>query len=317
MKSGISNPESFLVAVVGPTASGKSALALDLAERLGGELVNCDSVQIYRGFDIGTAKAAPRTVPAYIFDILEPTELFTAGEYARRARAVLEGIRARGRVPVLVGGTGFYLRALLEGLFPGPERSEDLRRRFAKRPVERLHRLLGRLDPVSAARIHPRDKPKLVRALEVCLQARRPMSQLWAEGRQGLEGFRAVKLGLNPPRAELYQRINARAAGMFHGGLLEEVRGLLDRGVPESAKPFESHGYAEALRVLRGEISLEEAIEITQRKVRRYAKRQMTWFRRERDLTWFHGFGDDPAVLRQALANCQGLGARSREPAGG
>lgn len=292
-----------LLAVVGPTASGKSDLAVYLAEKLGGEILNCDSVQIYRGLDIGAAKAVPRSVPAHLFDILEPTDLFTAGEYARRARAVLEEIRARGRLPVVVGGTGFYLRALLEGLFAGPERNEELRRRLAKRPAERLHRLLARLDPVSAARIHPRDKPKLIRALEVRLETRKPISQMWAKGRQGLEGFRAMKLGLNPPRAELYQRINARAAGMFHGGLLEEVRGLLDRGIPESAKPFESHGYAEALRVLRAEISLEEAIDITQRKVRRYARRQMTWFRRERDLTWLNGFGDDPAVKRQALAS--------------
>ena len=287
--------------MVGPTASGKSALALFLAERLGGEMVNCDSLQVYRGLDVGTAKQIPQTVPGHLFDIVEATELFTAGEYARRARQALEEIRARGRLPVLVGGAGFYLRALLEGLFSGPQRNEALRERLEKRPAARLHRLLGRWDPVSAKRIHPHDKPKLIRALEICVQARRPMSELWAEGRRGLEGWRALKLGLNPPRAALYKRINARAAGMFHGGLLPEVKGLLDRGVPETAQPFESHGYAEALRVLRGEISLDEAIEITQRKVRHYAKRQMTWFRRERDLHWLEGFGDDAAVQQRAM----------------
>ncbi len=287
--------------MAGPTASGKSALGLFLAERLGGELVNFDSVQVYRGLDVGTAKMVPQTVRGHLFDILEPTELFTAGEYARRARQALEEIRGRGRLPVLVGGTGFYLRALLEGLFPGPQRSEELRRRLERRSAERLHRLLGRLDRAVAGRIHPHDKPKIIRALEVCLQARRPISELWAEGRRPLEGFRAIKLGLNPPRPALYERINERAARMFQGGLLAEVQGLLDRGVPETAKPFESHGYAEALRVLRGEISVAEAIEITQRKVRRYAKRQMTWFRREPDLHWLEGFGDDQKVQEKAL----------------
>lgn len=287
---------------MGPTASGKSDLALFLAERLGGEIVNCDSLQAYRGFDIGTAKAIPQAVPSHLFDVLEPTEPFTAGDYGRRAAQVLEEICARGRLPVLVGGTGFYLRALLEGLFAGPQRDEMLRPRLQIRPATRLHRLLARLDPVSAARIHPHDKPKLIRALEVCIAGRRPMSEMWAAGRQGLEGFQTLKFGLNPPRAALYERINARAQRMFEGGLLEEVQHLLERGVPATAKPFESHGYAEALRVRRGELSTAQAIEITQRRVRRYAKRQMTWFRRERDLKWLAGFGDDPAVQEQALA---------------
>lgn len=298
MNSAIRTPQSAL-AVVGPTASGKSDLAVCLAERMGGEIFNYDSLQIYRGLDIGTAKAVPTTVPSHLFDMLDPTESFSAGEYARRARDVLAQIRG---LPVFVGGTGFYLRALLEGLFPGPQRNEELRQRLERRSSDRLHRLLHRVDAAAAARIHVNDKAKLIRALEVCLQARRPMSELWSEGRPRLEGYQVFKIGLNPPRDALYERINTRVERMFDGGLLDEVRGLLDRGVPEGAKPFESVGYAEAVAVVRGRMTREQAIESTQTRTRHYAKRQITWFRRETDVRWLDGFGDDPNVQQKALA---------------
>lgn len=300
-----------LVAVVGPTASGKSGLALHLAERFNGEIVNCDSLQIYRCFDIGTAKTPPaerRGIPHHLLDIIEPQETFTAGEYARQARAVLKDLRARGKVPVLAGGTGFYLRALLEGLFPGPARDEQLRERLRLRARHRgsqyLHRMLRRLDRESAARIHANDTPKLIRALEVCLRARRPMSELFREtkGAGRLEGFRPIKIGLDPPRRLLYERINRRAETMFRAGLIEEVQAILARGVPPTAKPFQSHGYREALEVLAGRLTVEQAIATTQLRGRRYAKRQMTWFRREKDLHWLPGFGSDPAARSEAEA---------------
>ena len=303
-----------LLSIVGPTASGKSALALFLAEELDGEIVNCDSLQLYRHFDVGTAKLAPverRGVPHHLIDILEPNEVCTAGEYARRARTVLEQIRARGHLPILVGGAGFYLHALLEGLFPSPVRDERLRRRLrlvaSTRKADYLHRLLLRLDPESAARIHAHDTPKLIRAIEVCLQARRPMSALFREtqGQGRLEGFRVLKLGLNPPRRLLYEHIDQRAERMFTGrgdaGIVTEVRALLDGGVSAKAKPFESVGYKEALAVVEGRLTVEEAIQLTQLRTRHYAKRQMTWFRRERDVHWFASFGDDPATQHGAL----------------
>ncbi len=298
-----------LVAVVGPTASGKTDLSLFLAERLNGEIVNYDSVQVYRYFDVGTAKASPaeqRRIPHHMLDLLDPHEELTAGEYARRARIVLEEIRSRGKVPVLVGGTGFYLRALLEGLFPGPQRDEELRERLGERASERgpgyLHRMLRRLDPASAARIHANDTPKLIRAIEVCLRARRRMSEMFEEtrGHGRLEGFRAVKIGLDPPRDELYARINRRAELMFEQGLLDEVRSILARGASPAAKPFESHGYLEALAVVQGRMSVADAIASTQLRTRRYAKRQMTWFRRE-EVVWLRGFGSHPDVQQQAL----------------
>ena len=294
-----------LLAVVGPTASGKSELALFLASRFNGEIVNCDSLQIYRGFDIGTAKSIAPGVAHHLFDILDPTELFTAGEYARRANVVVTEIAMRGKTPVLVGGTGFYLRALLEGLSRAPERNDQLRERLERRKGARLHRLLQRFDPAAAARIHRHDRPKLIRALEVCVETRRPMSDVWAEGRRGLAGFSVVKLGLNPPRAALYNRINERTRRMYQRGLLEEVRALLARGVPPDAKPFQAPGYTEALAVVRGTMTVEEAVDLTQRRTRQYAKRQTTWFRKERDLHLLQGFGDDADVQQAALEQMQ------------
>lgn len=291
----------------GPTASGKSHLALELARVYGGEIVNCDSLQIYRGLDIGTAKTPPGErggIAHHLFDLLEPEETYNAGQYAADARRTLAEIAARGRLPVLAGGTGFYLKALLQGLTDGPVRDEALRERLSRREARRpgsLHRILTRLDGTTAARIHPNDRHKTIRALEICLLARRPASRVFEQGSQPLEGYRTFKLGLDPPRPLLHGRIAARTEAMFGRGLMEEVRGLLGRGVPADAKAFESIGYKEALACLRGDLTQEAAAELTTIATRQYAKRQMTWFRRDPDIRWLAGFGDDRQVSDLAV----------------
>ncbi|MDQ6698886.1 MAG: tRNA (adenosine(37)-N6)-dimethylallyltransferase MiaA [Acidobacteriota bacterium] len=298
----MNNP--LLVAIAGPTGSGKSELAIRVAAEFDGEVVSCDSVQIYRGFDIGTAKlpeAERHGIPHHLIDVLEPGETFSAGEFARRARAALAGIAGRKRVPVVTGGTGFYLRALLEGLTPGPVRDDSLRERLIYRERKRpgsLHRLLRRLDPDSARKIHPRDTAKITRALEVRLLTGRAASLLFETGKDALQGFRIVKLGLFPERAALYARIDARCERMFAGGLIGEVESLLGRGCSVYAKAFESLGYIQALQALKGELTPQQALEQTKQATRRYAKRQMTWFRREDQLLRFEGFGDEPAIQR-------------------
>ena len=298
-----------LPVVLGPTGSGKSELGLRIAQELSGEIVNCDSVQIYRHFQIGTAKVPEserRGVPHHLIDIVEPGDLFTAGDYARAARTALAEIAGRGRTPVIVGGTGFYLRSLLEGLSPGPSRDQALRENLQRRERKQagaLHRILTRLDPANAARIHPNDLNKTLRALEIRILEGRPVSELFAEGRAGLQGFRPIKVGLNPDRELLYRKLDFRARAMFERGLIAEVRQLLANGVPADAKPFESLGYQQALQAVRGTISEEQAIESTQRETRHYAKRQLTWFRRERDVCWLEGFGDAPQIIEQALAH--------------
>jgi len=301
--------QGLLVAVLGPTGSGKSELALDLAERFHGEIVNCDSLQVYRYLDIGTAKLPPgerRGVPHHLIDIVDPSRVFTAGEYARLARQALGEITARGVLPILAGGTGFYLRALLDGLFPGPERNDRLRARLARRESRHpgwLHRLLARFDPQAAGRIPSADVQKLIRAVEVLLVTRKPVSEWFSEqGRDPLRGYRVLKLGLDPPRAALYERLNARCAGMFTGGLVEEVRGVLARGIPPDAKALEAHGYRQALQVIQGKMQLDEAVALAQRNTRHYAKRQWTWFRRDPEIRWLAGFGGDPAVVNEAIS---------------
>jgi tRNA dimethylallyltransferase len=296
----------LLVVVLGPTASGKTALSLHLAERLHGEIVSCDSVAVYREFEIGTAKpslADRRRVPHHMMDIAAPTETVTAGDYSRLARQALGEITARGRVPIIVGGSGLYLRALLEGLFPGPPRSEDLRTRLRQRASQRgasyLHKLLRRMDPAAALTIHANDIPKVIRALEVSISARAPMTALWQQGRNPLTGYEILRIGLNPDRDALYQRINQRAREMFTSGLLEETRDLAAQHGP-SAWSLTSLGYKQAMQHLRGEISLDQAIAEAQQGHRNYAKRQMTWFRREPDVYWISGFGADKAVQEEA-----------------
>ncbi|MGB9466974.1 MAG: tRNA (adenosine(37)-N6)-dimethylallyltransferase MiaA [Candidatus Acidiferrum sp.] len=296
-----------LVTVVGPTASGKSALGVWLAEQFGGEVLACDSTQLYRGFDIGTAKpgqAERRGVPHHLIDALTPSEEATAGGYRQMALAALEDLRSRGRLPVLTVGTGLYLRALLEGLAEVPQRSEELRERLRASAEEHapgyLHRLLKRLDPEAAEKIAPADAQKLIRAVEVCVLARRPVSEVHRLGRTPLEGWRALKIGLMPPREALYERIYARTDAMLAAGWMEEVRGLMDSGLPGNAKPFDFIGYRELREVLRGKKKIEEARAAIQLATRRYAKRQLTWFRKEPGVYWLAGFGDDSRVQDEA-----------------
>jgi tRNA dimethylallyltransferase len=299
--------EPLLVVVLGPTASGKTALSLALAGKFSGEIVNCDSVAMYREFDIGTAKpsAAERTqVPHHLIDSVDPTTHVTAGEYARQARRVLEEIKSRRHLPIVVGGTGLYLRALLEGLFPGPQRSEELRERLRERAANRgseyLHRILVRLDHAAAEKIHANDSPKVIRAIEVCLASRQKMSELWKEGRDPLRGFRILRLGLDPDRAALYDRINRRASRMFENGLIDETKRLLAK-YGDAPWPLSSLGYKQAVQVLRGELTREQALQAAQQAHRNYAKRQLTWFRREPDLVWINAFGDDAQVQQEAV----------------
>jgi len=299
--------DPLLVVILGPTASGKTALSLSLAEEFHGEIVNCDSVAMYREFDIGTAKpslAERARAPHHLFDCVDPVQDVTAGEYARQARQVLQEMKSRGHLPIVVGGTGLYLRVLLEGLFVGPQRSEELRKRLRERAVRRglpyLHKILSRLDHTTAEKIHPNDTPKLIRAIEVCLASRQKVSELWQQSRDPLQGFRILRLGLDPDRAALYARINQRAEQMLQGGLIEETKKLIEKYGPR-ARPLGSLGYKQAAEFLRGELTRENALTMIQQAHRNYAKRQMTWFRREPEVMWFRGFGEDP-LIQQAAA---------------
>ena len=311
--------EPLVVVVLGPTASGKTALALAIARRFQGEIVNCDSVAMYREFEIGTAKpkAAERAeIPHHLLDCADPLADVTAGEYARQARQVLREIAERRHLPIVSGGTGLYLRALIEGLFSGPQRSEDLRNQLRARAEEHgaeyLHRILRRLDPAAANRIHRNDVPKVIRAIEVCLTSRRPfrrtsrlnMPELGEQGREPLRGFRILRLGLNPERDALYARINQRAEKMFDEGLIAETERLLAK-YGEQARPLASLGYKQAVQFLRRELDRESALAAAQQAHRNYAKRQLTWFRREPDVHWLAGFGDDPAIQAEAIATIE------------
>jgi tRNA dimethylallyltransferase len=309
------------VLLLGPTGSGKTALSLALGEQFGGEIVSCDSVAVYRGMDLGSAKPTAQErarLPHHLIDVALPDQPFTAGEYSRQARAALREIAARQRLPIVTGGTGLYLRALAEGLFPSPPRQEKLRQRLVKstgRGPGWLHRILKRLDPPSAARIHPNDQPKLIRAIEICLASRRPLSAVLenkSEARDPLTGFRLLRIGLNPPRAALYERLNRRCAQMFEAGLVEETRGLLDRYGP--VKALDALGYRQVLSLLKGEFTLPEAVAATQQGHRNYSKRQLTWFRREPEVHWLAGFGDEPETLRAASALVAQALASNSEP---
>ena len=298
--------DPLLVVVLGPTASGKTALSVALAERFHGEVVNCDSVAMYREFEIGTAKPSAderARVPHHLLDLVDPAGYITAGEYTRRARQALTEINSRGNLPIVVGGTGLYLRALLDGLFPAPQRSEKLRERLRQRVEQNgadyLHHVLHRLDPDAAAKIHANDVPKLIRAIEVCLASRQKMTEMWKQGRDPLTGFRILRLGLNPDRDALYARINQRAEQMFKSGLVEETKRLLEK-YGKAARPLASLGYKQAVQLLRSEINPRTALQAAQQAHRNYAKRQMTWFRREPEVVWLEGFGDDPAIQRAA-----------------
>jgi len=296
----------LLPVIIGPTGSGKTALSLQLATRFHGEIVNCDSVAMYREFRIGTAKPAPEEqamAPHHLLNVIEPTEFSTAGAYARMARAVIQEINSRGAMPIVVGGTGLYLRALVEGLFPGPERSEELRERLRARAAETgpsyLQQILARLDPAAADKIHAHDAPKLVRAIEVSLAARRPMSEQWQQGRDALQGYRVLRIGLSPERNQLYRRINSRVQRMFDQGLIEETSQLRKK-YGDSARPLASIGYRQVVLHLQGRMDLGAAIPAVQQAHRNYAKRQMTWFRREPGVHWIAGFGNEPEVADEA-----------------
>ena len=300
-----------LIAVVGPTGSGKSELAVTLARRFGGEIVNFDSVQLYKGLDIGAAKlpAAQRAgVPHHLIDVADAGTELTAGAYAQMARPVLRQIADRDAIPILVGGTGLYLRALLDGLSPGPQRDEPLRQRLrflSQRRPAALSRYLQYWDPASAGRIHPQDHQKLIRAIEMIRLTGRRASELQDVPRDRLTGFAVCKLGLEPDRAALYAGLNARAASMFGRGLLEETSQLLEAGIPPEAKALQSIGYRQAVAVLQGRISLEMAIAESQARTRQYAKRQLTWFHAESGVTWLAGFGAAGGVVAEAVLECQ------------
>ena len=317
--------DPLLVVILGPTASGKTALSLFLAEKLNGEIISCDSVAVYREFEIGTAKPSREErarVPHHLIDIAAPDEEITAGDYARRARTALTQIKTRGKLPIVVGGTGLYLRALINGLFAGPERSEELREKLRNKSElgqgEELHKVLSRLDPEAAKKIHANDTPKLIRAIEVCLLAGERMSEMWERGRDPLTGFRILRVGLDPERSDLYERINSRCTQMFERGLVEETRDLLTRYRPPDfdvqsdsrpvAKALGSLGYRQVVALLRDEMSRAECIDAAQQRHRNYAKRQMTWFRREPEVEWFAGFGDDvelqSGVLKLVVEPC-------------
>ena len=312
--------DPLAVVVLGPTGSGKTALSLELAERFGSEIVSCDSVAVYRGMELGTAKPTSEErarVRHHLIDVTTPDVPFTAGEYSRQARAALKEIAGRGKLPIVTGGTGLDLRALTEGLFAGPARHEGLRARLTRSREKRgegwLHRILRRLDPASAARIHVNDAAKLMRAIEVCLASRAPMSEVLgneAKARDPLKGFRLLRIGLNPPRKALYERLNRRATAMFAAGLVEETRGLLKQYGP--VKALDSLGYRQATAVLAGTMSEAAAVETAQQGHRNYAKRQLTWFRREPEVNWLDAFGDTPEAVQAAvkLVNNQGQGTR-------
>jgi len=298
-----------LIVVLGPTASGKSTLGIRLAEKLGGEILVCDSTQVYRHFDIGTAKVPAserRGIAHHLVDLCEPAEIFTAGDYRRRALEALDDLRARKILPILTAGTGLYLRALLEGLADAPQRSEEIRARLRQRAEQRgpkhLHRVLARLDPESAARISSTDTQKIIRAVELRLLTGKPMGEIHRSGRDALQGYEIIKIGLLPPRAVLYARIHARTDAMLAAGWLEEVRALVASGVPADAKPFQFIGYAQLREHLAGLITQEDAVHQIQQATRRFAKRQLTWFRKEAGVHWLPGFGDAPEIFAAANA---------------
>jgi len=293
-----------ILAILGPTASGKSALGIELALRHGGEVISCDSTAVYRGFDIGTDKvpmAERRGVPHHLIDVVDPTDEYTAARYVRDAVAAIEGIYARGRWPILVGGTGLYYRALVRGLFPGPAADPSMRARLeaiaARRGVAHLHRLLKRVDPESAVRIQPQDRKRMIRALEVYFLTGTPLTDHFASTVSPLAGYAVVAVALSPPMALIHQRVAARVEAQFDQRLMDEIRGLLARGVPETARPFGGLVYRQALEHLHGVRNEAETRELITRENRRYARRQLIWFRKEPNLVWLPTSGETPETL--------------------
>ena len=299
----------LVLAVLGPTASGKSALGLSLAERHHGEIINCDSTAVYRGFDIGTDKVTPenrRGIPHHVIDVADPTVVYTAAQFARDATAAIRDIHARGRLPILVGGTGFYYRALTRGLFPGPGADEDLRARLdrvaSRRGPERLHQMLRRIDPGSAIRIMPRDRKRLVRALEVYFATGRPLTSHFADTASPIADCRVVAVALRLPAALTAERVARRVDEQFARGIVDEVRGLLARGVPPEARPFGGLVYRQVMEMLRGVRGEAETRALIVQENRRYARRQLIWFRKEPNLKWFDGPGERADTLQRVEA---------------
>ncbi len=295
-----------LIVLCGPTASGKTALALELCERLGAEIVSADSRQVYRQMDIGTAKATVderARVPHYLIDVVDPHEKFTTADFARLGREAISRIDGKARRPMVVGGTGLYIRTLTEGLLPAPGEEPQLRERLAQLEAQggegTLHRQLQETDPELAARLHPRDRVRIVRALEVFFLTGRTLSALQAEHAFRERPFRLLKIGLAPDREDLYRRIDRRVEAMFAAGLVEEVEGLLDRGISPGEKALQTIGYRECILYLQGQWSLAEAAERIQRDTRRYAKRQLTWFRKDKSINWFDSWKESAKI--QAL----------------
>ena len=307
----------LVVAILGPTATGKSALALAAAERYDGEIINCDSTAVYRGFDIGTDKIAPadrRGIPHHLIDIVDPTEDYTAAQYARDAAAIIRDIHARGRLPILAGGTGFYFRALTRGLFPGPGRNPGLRQRLEsiaeRRGVAFLHRLLRKIDPGSARRIQPRDLKRLVRALEVFFLTGRPLTAHFADTASPIADLEVLAVGLRLPAARISERVTRRVDQQFARGLLDEIRTMLARGIPEDARPFGGLVYRQALEHLHGVRDLASTRALIVQENRRYARRQLIWFRKEPNLSWFDGPGESPAIVAAVMHLIDSYAAR-------
>ena len=296
--------EPTVVAVLGATATGKSALALALAERWNGEIINCDSTAVYRGFDIGTDKVPfdeRRGIPHHLIDIVEPTEIYTAARFASDASRLAREIDARGRLPILVGGTGFYYRALTRGLFPGPGADERMRTRLERvadrRGAPFLHRMLARVDRASAERIPSGDRKRMIRALEVYFLTGKPLTAHFAATVSPLAGTRIISIALQIPAELTLARVVRRVDQQFARGLLDEIRGLLARGVPESARPFGGLVYRQALEHLHGVRDEASTRELIVRENRQYARRQRTWLKKEPDLEWFEGPGESPSTL--------------------
>ncbi len=312
----MSQVEKPVLAIVGPTASGKSTLGIEVALKLNGEIINCDSVQVYKEIQIATAKVPleeRRGVPHHLIDFVSPWTNYTAGEWAREAALVIEQVESRGRIPLLVGGTGFYLRALRQPFFGSPQTDEELRKRITnireRRGAEHLHRMLQRLDKAAASRFFPRDWPRVQRALEVKLQTGHSIVSQLAARPEPHESTRRLRIiALNPPRQELYKRINSRTESHFELGLVDEVRELLSKGVPAQSNALGAHGYRRVVEFLQAKRTLESAVEQTKLDIRHYAKRQMTWFRHEAGVEWFVGFGEERSVVESVLKAIERLG---------
>jgi tRNA dimethylallyltransferase len=294
---------SDIVIVLGPTAVGKSRVAVDLALRFGGEVISGDSIQVYRGFDIGTDK--PTAAAHHLIDVVGPEVQFTAADFVREALAAAGEIASRGHLPLIAGGTGLYIKALVDGLFPGPGRDAALRASLEatarEEGLDSLFRRLQAVDPEYARKVRSRDRVRIIRALEVHAATGRPMSEHFLRTESPVKGRNVLRLGLRLERDALYRRIDDRVERMFERGLVEEVRGLLERGVAEDAPPFRALGYGHVLRLLRGEIGREEAVASTKNDTRHYAKRQATWFRKMAGVAWFSP--DDGPALEEYVQN--------------